>query len=244
MKKIFIIVLAALAAGYSLTMTAFAFDMQSSQYQIEGGNINMTSGNKQSEGYKLSDTVGQLAAGQFRSRGYIVKAGFQYLGKVEPFRFTVSDAYVDLGTLTPNVPSTGATNLIVSYGSANQYQVTAVEEGVLRTLDSINFIPDTKCNGGQHTCRENEAKIWNLNSAYGFGFNMSGQDVPSDFLNANFFRPFPDETLNEAPAIIMSNPQRIGKSRQAKVTFKANVSNLQPVGTYQTVIDFVATPSF
>lgn len=221
-----------------------AIDMQSSDYQLKYTNINITSGNKESDGYKLSDTVGQLAAGEFASSGYIIKAGFQYLREALPFRFTVSNVYVDLGTLTPNVFSTGNTTLTVTYGSARQYQVTAVEKGKLRTLDSINVITDTKCDGGNNTCTESQAKIWNLKTAYGFGYNISGQDIPDDFLNQNFFRPFADSTTAESPSVVMSNPRRVAKSRQSTMTFNVNISNLQPAGSYQTIINFVATPSY
>jgi len=36
----------------------------------------------------------------------------------------------------------------------------------------------------------------------------------------------------------------VGKNRQSTVTFKVNVSSIQPAGSYQTVINFVATPSY
>ncbi len=219
-----------------------AVDMESARFQIKSANVNSAAGDKSSEGYKLSDTIGQLAAGEFSSTGYVVKAGFQYIHSIIPFRFSVSNINVALGTLTPNIPSTATTNLTVYFGSAGQYQVTAIEEGALKTL-SGNAIPDTSCNGGIDTCSESVAKTWSSSTAYGFGYNMNGDDIPTDFISTAYFRPFPDRTAAESPAVVMTSIN-VGKNRQSTMTFKANVSPIQEAGSYQTVINFVATPSF
>jgi len=218
-----------------------AVDMESSRFRIESANTSSAAGNKSSASYKLSDTIGQIAAGEFSSTGYVVKAGFQYLHSIIPFKFSISNTNVDLGTLLPNTPSTAQTTLTVSFGSAGQYQVTAIEETPLKTF-SGNSIPDTSCDGGAETCTESIAKNWTSNNAYGFGYNMSGDDIPTDF-STNKYRPFPDRSSNEQPVVVMSSTN-VGKNRQATMTFKVNISPLQPVGNYQTIINFVATPSF
>src|SRR3972149_5696269 len=69
----------------------FAVPMDSSRFKIESANVEIAGGNKSSTSYKLADTVGQLAAGQYSSTGYVVKAGFQYLHSIIPFRFSISD---------------------------------------------------------------------------------------------------------------------------------------------------------
>jgi hypothetical protein len=223
--------------------SVFAINMESPLFKIQYGEIGIAGGNKNSENYYLSDTVGQTAAGQFNSTGYIVKAGFQYLHSIIPFRFSISNTNINFGTLIPNTPQTATTVLTVSFGAAGQYQVTAIEEGKLRTLDEANSIPDTQCDGGVNTCNESLARPWTSISGYGFGYNMSGNDVPTDFVDSTYFRPFPDRTENESPAVVMSSTN-VGKNRQATMTFKVNISPIQPAGKYQTIINFVATPSF
>lgn len=220
----------------------FAVNMESPRFKIESANTSIASGEKSSSNYKLSDTLGQLAAGEFSSSGYIVKAGFQYIKSIIPFRFTISNTNINLGTLLPNTPSTATTTLTVSFGAAGQYQVLAYEIHPLKTL-SGQIIPDTSCNGGSETCTEMLAKNWTSNSAYGFGYNISGDDIPADFDSSSKFRPFPDLSASENPAVIMSS-NNVGKNRQATITFKANISPVQPAGSYQTVINFIATPSF
>ena len=240
-KKILILLF--LAIPYSLIPNpSHAVPMDSSRFKIESANVEIAGGNKSSTSYKLADTVGQLAAGQYSSTGYVVKAGFQYLHSIIPFRFSISDINIAFGTLVPSTPSTATTNLTVYFGGAGQYQVTAIEEGALKTL-SGNSVPDTSCDGGAETCSESQAKTWSSSTAYGFGYNMSGNDVPADFISGTQYRPFPDRTAAESPVVIMSSSD-VGKNRQSTMTFKANISPIQPAGSYQTIINFVATPSF
>lgn len=222
---------------------ARAVNMDSSQFRIRYGNVNFGSTDSTSTNYDLSTTNGQLAAKEFSSSGYIVKAGFQYWHSIIPFSFTISDTSIELGSLTPQTPATASTNLTVSFGGAGQYQVTAIEVGALRTADGGNTIADTACNGGAQTCTETSSNVWNSSTAYGFGYNMSGTGVPGDFTNNTYFRPFPDISLGETPATVMSSTN-ITTSSQSTVTFKVNVSSTQPAGTYQTLVKFVATPSF
>ena len=240
-KKILILLF--LAIPYSLIPNpSHAVPMDSSRFKIESANVEIAGGNKSSTSYKLADTVGQLAAGQYSSTGYVVKAGFQHLHSIIPFRFSISDINIAFGTLVPSTPSTATTNLTVYFGGAGQYQVTAIEEGPLKT-QSLNVIPDTSCDGGANTCSESLAKVWSSSSAYGFGYGMSGNDIPTDFIDGTYFRPFPDRTAAESPATVMTSIN-VGKNRSSTVTFKTNISSIQPAGSYQTVINFVATPSY
>ncbi|MFA6081353.1 MAG: hypothetical protein WC741_03010 [Patescibacteria group bacterium] len=221
---------------------ANAVPMDSSRFKIESANVSVTGGNKSSDSYKLSDTVGQLAAGQFLSNGYVVKAGFQYLYSIIPFRFSISNTNINFGALAPNSPSTDTTNLTVHFGDVGNYQVTAIENGPLKT-QSGNVISDTACNGGGYTCNESIAKVWTSTTSYGFGYNITGDDIPNDFIDTTYFRPFPDLTTGELPITIMTN-NNVRKNRRSTLTFKTNVSSVQPAGSYQTIISFVATPSY
>lgn len=241
-KKTFLVIIL-LGFLFLFLKSVSAINMESPLFKIQYGEIGIAGGNKSSTNYNLSDTVGQTAAAQFQSSGYIVKAGFQYLRSIIPFRFSISNTSINFGTLIPNSPQTATTTLTVSFGGAGQYQVTVIEEGRLRTLNGANNIPDTQCDGGINTCNESLAKLWTSNTAYGFGYNISGDDVPSDFINSNYFRPFPNRQENELPAVVMSSTN-VGRNRQAVMTFKVNVSSIQPAGRYQTIINFVATPSF
>ncbi|SRR3989339_19187 len=251
-----------------LSSSSHAVNMDSERYKIQYGNINI-GGKKSSDlddgTYNLSATLGQVAAGQFESNGYIVKAGFQYIYSKIPFTFSLSSIRADLGTLFPSTPSTTSIQLTVSYGGAGQYVVTAGEQGTMQNF-SYDPIPNTTCNGGADTCSRTLAKIWTSTSSYGFGYSMSGEDIPADFIDSTYYRPFADLTVPEDPVSIMQSanvtqnliptpnpsytpaPLLTGTPRDithtSTLTFKANISPLQQAGSYTTVVHFTATPSF
>ncbi|OGK20492.1 hypothetical protein A3C23_00425 [Candidatus Roizmanbacteria bacterium RIFCSPHIGHO2_02_FULL_37_13b] len=220
-----------------------ALNMDSQQYRIQGGNINIGAKDSTSQTFNLSTTLGQTAASQFEAQGYLIKAGFQYIHSIIPFTFAVSNGQISLGNIKPNTPSKATVKLTVSFGGAGEYQVSAAENGPLRTLDGTNIIPDTQCNGESEKCTEIKAARWNSQKAYGFGYSIKGDDIPSDFISPDHYRPFADGLQNEKPVIIMQSDNVI-KKRESEITFKTNISRSQQIGIYQTIINFVAIPSF
>lgn len=238
-KNIFIILILSLLF---LTQTARAINMDSTKFRIESGNVNVGGKSGSSDNFDLSTTLGQTAAGQFSSTGYVVKAGFQYIYSIVPFSFSISSTSINLGSLVAQTPSTQNATLGVNFGNSGSYQVTVEEIGKLRAQTGPT-ISDTSCNGGAETCTTTTAKLWDSSSAYGFGYNMSGHDVPADFSTSNHYRPFPDRLLSETPSVVMTSSQ-VGENRSSTIKFKANISSIQEAGSYQTVINFIAMPSF
>lgn len=211
----------------------------SPNYKIRLGNFNMTSGFKSSASYNLTDTVGQIAAEFFSSTGYHVKAGFQYIYTLYDFSFSVSSLAVDLTTL-PDTFSTASHTLTVS-APGQGYSVSVYETSKLTKSGGSDTIPDTTCDAG--TCTETSAGIWTTPTNNGFGYNVTGNDIASDFLSSSYFRPFPDMSLGETPATIMTTNQA-GKNRLSTVTYKLSPSATQASGTYSTQIVYIATPVY
>lgn len=230
----------------------FADFISSPNYQIQSPNLNIgsTKFTSPTTGTKISSTLGQTAAEQFSSTGYLVRAGFQYIYSIAPFSFTISSTNIPFGSLTPGTPVTATTNLTVGFSSANGYQVTAREDNTLRTLAGT-AIPDTACDAGT-PCTITSANTWSSTSTYGFGYTMSsgsyGSDIPADFAAGTKYRPFANLALSHSPAVVMSannttTPAHLYRSstRQSTMTFKINVSATQTAGTYTTVVRFTAT---
>ncbi len=149
---------------------------------------------------------------------------------------------MDFGSILPNTPTTQALTATVSHRGQG-YEVKVYEEHPLRRLSDADTIPDTSCNGGAQTCNETSANVWTLSSAYGFGYNASGDDITADFVDSTYYRPFPDKSAGEDAATFMSSNQT-AKNRQATITMKVNISPIQPAGTYQTVVNFIAVPKY
>lgn len=217
----------------------FAQEMKSENYMIQGGNFNMTSGNKSSANFKLSDVVGQTSAQIFTSKGYIVQSGFLNGAAGELFIFTVSPPVVDFGTIYPNNFVQRKVKLSISNGNTNGYNVTAAENQPLSTSVGAE-IPDTACDAASgYICTIVKANRWTDLISYGLGYSISGKTVPQDFSKANFFRPFPSLNRNEKPVQIMQSTAKKAVD-QAAMTVKLNVSRQQPVGLYRNIISYTA----
>lgn len=234
------VLLALLVVMFRIMLPTLA-RMSSTSFVIQMGNLNMTSGEKSSGTYTITDTVGQTAPGQYSSAGYYVKAGFQYIYTIGTFSFSISNTAVNLGTLTTNQFSTGTTVLTVSAKGAGGYIVTASENNRLRTANQANNIPDTTCDSG--TCTETTAAVWSTATNNGFGYNMTGNDIPAAFASSTYFKQFADQSLFESAQTIMSNTG-VGKNRQATVTYKVSISGTQAAGLYENAITYIATPGY
>lgn len=239
-KKLLLILSLTLVLSVLRFSSVFAQNsMESTNYSIDYGNINVTSGEKSSQNYNLTDTVGQFGPGQYNSNGFMVRAGFQYIYSSVPFYFSISKTSIPFGAISPQTPVIDSALLTVT-NSVGGYSVTAAENTPLQ--NNINgYIPDTSCDND--SCNLNQAGPWFLNTSYGFGYNMDGDDVPATFEEETYFQPFPSEVQSQTPAIVMSSTKP-SIDRQATITFKVNVSNQQQPGSYQNIISFTAVPKY
>ncbi len=219
-----------------------ALTLKSSSYQIQMGNFNTSAGNSTSTSYQLSQTTGQISPGKYSGSNYIVKSGFQYIHSIIPFSFSVSKTNINFGVLQEGVAKTDSLVLTVSNGTAYGYQVLAKENHPLQNPDTNDEIADTSCDPTT-TCTAYDANLWTSASAYGFGYNMAGDDVDtSDFASSDYYRPFPGLAAGQDGAVVMSSAN-VGLNRQATMTLKINISGTQPAGTYTNQLIFIAVPS-
>lgn len=249
MKIIFLVIFLFLESCI-LNRSVLAQHFESPSYIIDWGNFNMTSGSKSSASYKITDTVGQNAPGQYDNTGYTIKSGFQYAYETQyAFSFAIDDLTIDLGTLVSGVASTATNIITVSSPSGHGYDVYASESHPLTQGIGIT-IPDTKCNSD--TCSESVSGVWTSSSAYGFGFNAIGinsSDVATGvgtstiFPDNTYFRQFANVRASETPQIIMTeNSPR--QDRRARITYKANIAPLQTAGNYDNSVTFTAIPKY
>lgn len=228
-----------------------AASMESSRYKIKSEKVNIGADSIASSEAQLAATLGSQAADEFNRSGYIIKASSPSLNSIIPFTFSISNTTINFGMLQPNTPLINSNiKLTVELGGNGQYSVAAAQTTPLQTLAGDNRVDDTSCDGGNNSCTIKYAKKWQSNTAYGFGYNLLGDDIPSDFI-ANYYRPFVDMSSDNQPIEIMGgininkyvfNSDR--NTKQATLTLKVNVSPIQAGGNYQTIISFVAIPSY
>lgn len=218
--------------------------LESDSYIIQFGTFNISAGEEGSASYKVTQTVGQMAVGpygQYGSSSYFVGSGFQYIYQIGAFEFVISDVDIDLGLLIAGVHNTASHNLTISTRGANGYTIFAYELRPLRHQNGLTEIPDTTCDASD--CDETGATVWSDQDIPGFGFNMSGTDIPADFVDSTYFRQFADDSGAENMQVVMES-DNIAKNNQSTVTYKAGVSGSQASGYYQTGVVYVAVPGF
>ena len=219
--------------------SVLAVTMRSDSYEVQWGNMNTGGGEQTSASFELDSTMGQIAPGEYAKAGYRVRSGFQYIQTITPFTFTISDLSIAFGSLVPGTPSTATNDLTISAGGASGWQVLAFEDHPLRS-ETSDDIDDTSCDS---SCSRTSAGLWTQNTTYGFGFNMSGEYISSDFASSDYYRPFSDfETYSEAVEIMISTTAT--SSATATVTYKVNVDNDQEAGNYQNSVNFIAVPGY
>ena len=223
---------------------AKAENMRSSSYYIQFGNFNITSGEKDSASYHLTDTVGGLAIGpygQYGSSSYFIGSGFQYIYQVDYFTFNISKLLIDFGDIFYGSFYTDSHTISITTPGASGYKVYAFENQSLKLVDGDDEIRDTLCDASD--CDETVAASWTDADNYGFGFNMSGDDIPTDFTNGNYFRQFANNALGESMQTVMES-DNVAIDKTATVTYKASPRGDQSSGTYETSIVFVAVPGY
>ncbi|MBU0974966.1 hypothetical protein KKD03_04675 [Patescibacteria group bacterium] len=226
------------------TKQIFAQNLTSDSWIIQFGNFNVTSGEKSSASYNITDTVGQTGSGPYGSYGsssYFVGSGFQYIYQIDNFSFDISKTLIDLGELVPNVHSTDSHTLTVTTKGAGGYSVYAYEIHPLRLINGSDEIIDTTCNTAN--CTHLVAGVWNDQSIPGFGYNMTGNDIPANFIDNTYYKNFADDETAETMQIVMSSVN-IASQRQATVTYKAGINSSQASGNYETGIIYVAVPGY
>lgn len=226
------------------TKVAFAERLESDSFVIQFGNFNMTSGEKSSASYNVTDTVGQTAAGPFGQYGsstYFLGSGFQYIYQIDQFSFSISKTAIDFGLLTAGAHTTDSHTMTITTKGAGGYIVYAYEARPLTHTNSIDIIPNTTCDAG--TCTYSTAQLWQNVNIGGFGFNMSGQDIPADFVTTDYYRAFADRSAGEPMQVVMSSTN-IANARQSTVTYKAGLFGSEAAGNYETGVSYVAVPGY
>lgn len=237
-----VVSLTALICIIKYSNTSFAQErIESGNYRIQFPNFNSGAGIPTSTNYNLDSTLGQGIAGEYSSTGYRVKAGFEYIHSIIPFSFAVSGLQINFGNLSPNTFYTGTSTITISAGGAGGYQVLASEDKPLTSTAGGNTIPNTVCDNS--TCNYITAAVWTNTNTKGFGFNLSGDGVPSEFINSTYYKSFADRSDLVAPALLTSSTEAVD-NHSTTVTYKVNILPTQAAGTYRNVVQYIAVPRY
>lgn len=243
LKRIFVLSWVGCFVAFALLTASFAIAdrMESNSFVIQFGNFNSGSGEQDSTSYDLTYTMGQIAPGPYESATKWLGGGFQYIYTMNYFRFAISKLFINFEELQAGTHKTDSNVLSIDTKGAGGYIVYAYETHPLMHSNNTDIIADTTCDAG--TCSYTTAQPWTNQTIPGFGFNISGDDTPADFVNVNYFRQFADRSNSEPMQVVMSSPS-IAFRDWATVTYKAGIIATQAAGNYRTEIIYIAVPGF
>ncbi|MBI2031751.1 MAG: hypothetical protein HYT08_04020 [Candidatus Levybacteria bacterium] len=184
---------------------------------------------------RLTDSPSDIYIG----KNFKVKYGFEKQNS--NFSFSLSSDLIDFGILSPNNPVT-RTNLLTIYSNSTGYIVLASENQELKSSENIP-IPDTTCDNG--SCTQTIPAVWKEATVYGFGYRcdkLIGNDC-IDFEADQLFKQLPDLSKEEAWEKVLSGHSE-DKKKQAKITYKVNISNAQKITKYINTLTYIALPNF
>lgn len=232
-------------AFYLLTLSyskAIALEMSSEYYKIKGSDLTISSTTPSSSDDKATRLQNDNYLLQFDTLGYSSKTGLSYLKSSRPFTFSLSNTKIEFGTLKPAQPVVQSTQIVIENGPTRGYQFLLAE---LDSLSSKNGtkIPDTTCEGDKNQCTILLSKPWNSNTNYGYGFGLIGKNIPNDFKNISYFRPFINISKDHKPITILSSNQH-NITNQLIINFKLNLPALSDKGPYQNEIVMYAIPGY
>jgi len=223
-------------------------NLNSDNYRITWPNLNMAGGGSTSADYNISITGGQTSPGLFSSTGFKIRSGFQYIHSIIPFSFRISALSLNFGELTTNVlTNKKELTLKVNSGSAGGYQVTVQENKALTSTAGTTII-DTNCDVAD-ACDQNDSGTWALTTTYGFGYTMTGKDVPTEFSTGKYKRfanasNLPTENPVKIMGLTPAEDVVAERNKIATMSARINIGGLQAAGVYQNILTFTAIPTF
>lgn len=219
---------------YPLTTNSHALELQSPRYQMEVQEIDLNL-KQQSSFYTIESRFGHNWQDFFEVQGYIVKRAPNSL------EVGLSQNLIQLGEIKPTKGSTNTTSLSLLASPQKGYQAYIIQLYPLKNAKG-DIISASDCGDNSQKCNISLAKAWISNTAYGFGYNQSGPNSPSDFKNSTYFRPLPNENRGDFPNLLFSSPSEKGID-QTTITFKVNASRFL-AGTFETVVNFIVLPNY
>lgn len=157
---------------------------------------------------------------------------------------TTTGASVNFGSLNLSAFNNLAQFIQCTTNSANGYVIQAFESHQLLMIGGSVTIPDTTCPA--NSCNPTTAAAWTTNTTSGFGYSLevgtTSTGAVLGITTSGQYKPFGVGYANAQP--IMSRTNTPAGTDSAYIGYRITVSTIQPAGTYQNEINFIATATF
>ena len=153
-------------------------------------------------------------------------------------------ASVDFGSLNLSAFNNLAQFIQCTTNAPNGYTIQTFQSGRLTMLGTTTTIPDTNCQGS--SCSYSTAGAWTANTNSGFGYSLqvgtTSAGAVLGITTTGHYKAF-GNGYPQAQTIL-SRPNTPTGTDSAYICYRITVSNIQPAGTYQNEINFIATATF
>ncbi len=211
----------------------FADEMKSPNYRLELETVE----EKASEGEEIIKNepraIREDLYNTFQQNGYVILNNEE--DQKKEIVFNLSKTSISFDTSAANSKDDVAFS--VSAPDMFGYQLHLIKKKSIMHTSTQDIIAQTECDSKQTPCSDKVAQPWKQEPIYGIGYNLQGQDIPTDFINEMYFRPFP-----EAEEIILIRNNHALESRESKMVIKLNADPTQPEGTYEGVYELRMVP--
>ena len=220
--------------SFLLSTSSHGADLQSPRYRMEVSDIDINL-KQQLSFYTIESRFGPNWQDFYELQGYIVKS------PPDSLKVSLSQNLINLGEIKPTKGFINATSLTLLESPKKGYQAYIIQLYPLKNAKG-DIISASECADNRQKCNISLAKPWISNTAYGFGYNQSGPNSPSDFKNSTYFRPLPNENRGDFPNFLYSSAGK-NVSEQTKIIFKVNPPDFL-AGTFETVVNFIVLPNY
>lgn len=219
---------------FAITMSVAMAAMNSSNYQIWADTFSAGGGEDEASlNYNLVDTIGEAAIGLASSTNYASRAGFRQAMKDPVLTLSIGSASLQLGELKKTATKSTSHTLTVESNAASGVSVTF--SGSTLTCNACRGTKTISAIGSVAAAPAIGASQFGLNAVYKSGDATPTAQSPYNGAGSYAFHSG-DEIISAAGAM--------GSSAVFDITFIANISGLEALGTYTTAITYTATANF
>lgn len=227
----------AVLCGCLMFGQVFATEMESPNYRLESGTIEMSQeevkGQPEDNSPARMNTV--LSANQqqlFQANGYVF---LHNPSSQEQLTFTLSNGTVEFTDLTAN-PIQEMDIVVNTSNTASLPSSLYLQQETPFISPNGKQIASTLCQKTSTVCTATTARQWTDKQVFGLGYKIDGIQKPIDFIGKNYYRSFNKPSQTNRILTYRNN----GSS--SSLTFKLNIPVELSESSYETTISLFIIP--
>src|SRR3989344_1179538 len=234
--KYLIITIISLSLLTITTSPIIAQEMQSPQYKLESGTVEMESpAAKENDLLEAKPQLSSQDLATFKEQGFLELTNTQ-LRQAES-AISLSAGAVEFADLIENHQQTKLLEIRVPSQLSFNYALYLSKDDDFQS-PAGQKINNTLCNNPRSPCLAQTAKPWTAENAYGVGYRLTGNNIPIEFSRLDNYRPFP----NNNTLLKLLTYKKTSAGQTAALTVKINIPVEKADSSYITTISLMTIP--